>query len=132
REEWLDDGPGDTEEGLFVSNLHVAPGEEVEEFPVCPELAEIESNPVLARSYRDERPLGELDGRGAVLRTGGGLPSIARDVESLVADHVHASIPPLSGSIAPRPDPRTRAPSSEASKARWCGRREALRARRPV
>jgi hypothetical protein len=40
-EERPDDSPGDADDGLFVSDKDVAPGEEVEQLAVAPEVAPV-------------------------------------------------------------------------------------------
>ena len=46
--ERLNDGPGDAEGGLFVAELDVAEGQEVEQFAVAPEFREVEGAPAAA------------------------------------------------------------------------------------
>src|SRR5262249_54968903 len=61
--ERLEDGPGGAEDGLLVADLDVAPGEEVEQFAVAPQLAEVDEPPAgLPLDDRDRQILG-LDGR---------------------------------------------------------------------
>ena len=41
RQEWSNDGPQDADDGLLVSDRHVAPGQHVKKFPVAPQVAPI-------------------------------------------------------------------------------------------
>ena len=50
REEGLHDCPGRPQESLFVSYLHIAPGQEVEQFPVGPQFRQIQAHPLAART----------------------------------------------------------------------------------
>ena len=49
REERLDDGPGRADYRLLVAHLDVAPREEVQQFAVVPDLAQIHGHPTTRR-----------------------------------------------------------------------------------
>src|SRR5690606_23163252 len=42
-------GPGNTEDGLLISDLHVAPDEEVQQLPGAPKLGPVNGDPAAAR-----------------------------------------------------------------------------------
>ena len=55
REERLDDGPGRSQDGLLIPEFDVAPGQEIEQFPVSPQRFQIDRRESAARADRDQR-----------------------------------------------------------------------------
>ncbi len=49
-QEGLDDGPGRAQHRLLVAHLDVAPGQEVEQLAIVPQLAQLERDPALSKA----------------------------------------------------------------------------------